>query len=159
MSDADRFWQRVAKGPPSRCWPWTGATTEKGYGRLKWNGRAVSAHRIAYELAVGEIPKGNSYHGVVVRHTCDNRLCCNPAHLQLGTQLENMGDAVTRGRTTTAFSLDKIAAICADPRSQRQVAADYGVSSSTISNVRSKGRRLGFPAPPGQETGSAKSRR
>lgn len=51
------------------------------------------AHRIAYVLYRGDIPKG-----LVVRHMCDVRDCVNPSHLELGTQIENIMDMVKRGR-------------------------------------------------------------
>src|SRR5690606_8891899 len=34
----------------------------------------------------------------LVRHTCDNRACCNPAHLLVGTARDNIHDAMDRGR-------------------------------------------------------------
>lgn len=52
-----------------------------------------TAHRTSYSAFVGEIPQN-----MLVLHRCDNRLCFNPAHLFLGTQLDNMRDMVGKGR-------------------------------------------------------------
>jgi len=98
---ADSFWLRVQKGPRDQCWPWTGAKGSNGYGRVKVRGRLMSPHRVAYELTHGPIPAGKGYHGTVVMHSCDRGDCCNPAHLSLGTQRENMRDCRDKGRLNT----------------------------------------------------------
>lgn len=79
----ERFWPRVNKTPT--CWIWTGPTW-RGYGRF-WveNGtRHARAHRYAYELLVGPIPKD-----LTVDHLCHNRRCVNPEHMELVTLAEN----------------------------------------------------------------------
>lgn len=55
--------------------------------------RLELAHRIAWELVNGPVPQG-----MCVRHTCDTPPCCNPEHLILGSQAENMKDKIGRGR-------------------------------------------------------------
>ena len=50
-----RFWSKVKKGPD--CWQWVGATAD-GYGKLRVEGKNVSAHRLAWEWGYGPIPKG-----------------------------------------------------------------------------------------------------
>jgi hypothetical protein len=87
---AERFWEKVAKG--EGCWEWQ-ATLKNGYGGVRINEQTVYAHRIAYELSNGPIPDG-----LFVMHSCDNRKCCNPAHLSLGTPLDNVRDMHHKGR-------------------------------------------------------------
>lgn len=86
-----RFWGRVTR--TAGCWEWQGARYPEGYGSLSVNGRRWQAHRLAYSLARGPIPPG-----MFVCHACDNPSCCNPAHLFLGTNQDNMADMVAKGR-------------------------------------------------------------
>lgn len=91
---AGRFWQRVdSSAGPGVCWPWTGSLHADGYGKLRWAGANVLAHRTAYALIHGEIPAG-----LCIRHRCDNPPCCNPDHLEIGTWADNVMDTVSRGR-------------------------------------------------------------
>lgn len=75
------------------CLEWTGARTPNGYGHLGYQGRDIGAHRLAWMLANGRDP-GEGH----VLHSCDNRPCINPAHLSLGTALQNARDKMMRGR-------------------------------------------------------------
>lgn len=68
--------------PLGECELWTGAVHDQGYGQ---HGRGILAHRTAYEKNVGPIPEGHEIH-----HTCEERLCVNPAHLQLVTRSEHL---------------------------------------------------------------------
>jgi hypothetical protein len=87
------FWSLVANGDPDECWEWLGKKTRDGYGSLKRNGVALSAHRVGYEISTGD-----SAIGFVIMHTCDNKACVNPRHLKKGTHKENMEDMVAKGR-------------------------------------------------------------
>lgn len=79
---------------PEVCWEWTGyASGRDGRGYLALDGKRRLAYHIVYELVNGDIPKGH-----VIRHKCDNPLCCNPTHLELGTQGDNEKDKYTRDR-------------------------------------------------------------
>lgn len=81
----DRFIDKVSPEPNSGCWLWTGSDTGPGYGQFWLNGKGVSAHRFAYELFVGKIPKG-----LVIDHLCRVGCCVNPVHLEPVTQAENV---------------------------------------------------------------------
>lgn len=91
LSEADlvRYWKKIAVGPPDRCWPWIAGRSSNGYGT--WSRRirpgkyaGLLPHRVMYAISRGSIPAG-----LTVDHTCRNRLCCNPAHLEAVTQAEN----------------------------------------------------------------------
>ncbi len=79
---------------PSGCMEWRGHKDPKGYGRFKSNSGEVLAHRLAYMMHFGPNIGDN-----FVLHRCDNRSCCNPHHLFLGTNQDNMDDMVRKGRS------------------------------------------------------------
>lgn len=96
QKDQDRFLKKVIKADdPSDCWLWMGARhgQGRGYGKFWLGHSTISAHKAAYLLFVGPVPKG-----MVVAHQCNNERCCNPAHLKIETQLENMKFMVACGR-------------------------------------------------------------
>lgn len=75
------------------CIGWTAAKNNKGYGRILVGKGAKLAHRVSWQLANGDIPKGK-----FVLHRCDNPICVNVKHLFLGTQKDNIEDMVRKGR-------------------------------------------------------------
>ena len=78
-----RFWAKVDK--TDACWLWTAHCNQGGYGRF-WTGTEWQvAHRFAYELLVGPIPKG-----LDLDHLCRVRHCVNPTHLEPVTRAENL---------------------------------------------------------------------
>ena len=87
------FWSKVDKRGPDDCWEWTGAISTSGYGHIGLDGKARRGHRVAWQLTNGGIPDG-----LCCCHHCDNRKCCNPNHLFLGTVADNNRDCEEKGR-------------------------------------------------------------
>ena len=83
---------------PDECWTWTGYKNEFGYGRAYWHGKTRFVHRIVYSLLVSEIPEG-----AVLDHLCNVRACCNPAHLRITTNRDN----ILRGTCPAAINARK----------------------------------------------------
>jgi hypothetical protein len=116
-------------GLPTDCWEWTGANVGVGYGWF----RDGYAHRRSYELFIGEIPDGR-----LIRHKCDNRLCANPDHLELGTKAENNKDCQERnpkasGKKLADEELPKIAERMKQGELLKDIAKDYGMNWKAIS--------------------------
>ena len=84
----NRFLSHVEK--TDTCWLWSPVRAD-GYGQLTVDSKTYPAHRLAYELWIGEIPRG-----LVIRHKCRNRHCVNPEHLETGTREDNEADKVDR---------------------------------------------------------------
>jgi hypothetical protein len=150
---AKSLWEKVKKGGNEECWPWLGFCNDQGYGRVWINGRGYYAHRVIYQLAnPGTIrrssPKNKNAYGFL-RHKCDNPVCCNPLHLEIGTHADNMRDKVERGRSKwfdssidsprAKLTAAQVLEIRGQPKESRlKLAAKYGVSIQTIKAVRSR---------------------
>lgn len=93
INNPSTFWERVARLDTNDCWIWIGCQRGNGYGQVHYSGRPIAAHRVAYELSFGKVPQG-----LVVMHSCDNRLCCNPNHLKAGTVQQNNADMFSKMR-------------------------------------------------------------
>lgn len=88
-----RFELRVQRAGALDCWLWDG-TPRGGYGCFYIGKRPFQAHRISWALANGRWPDDS----LLVMHSCDEGMCCNPAHLSLGTALQNVADCASKGR-------------------------------------------------------------
>jgi hypothetical protein len=96
-SDGERVFAKIDRRGPDECWLWRGRKTVCGYGEVRFGGKSQLAPRVVYSLAVGPIPDG-----LYVLHRCDNPPCCNPAHLFVGTQRDNVADMMAKGRGNTS---------------------------------------------------------
>jgi hypothetical protein len=148
----DRVLDRVVRIPFSGCWIFTGATNEFGYGIVGTGGRGAPndrAHRITYRHFCGDIPAG-----MFVCHTCDVPSCCNPDHLFLGTNQDNVNDMVKKKRNSppprnphvvgsthpfSKFTDDEVAfvRVChfLYGASIYRLAREFGVADSTMQRV------------------------
>lgn len=128
------FWAKVDKCGEDECWGWQKARHPKGYGQFSFNGTTNRAHRVAWILVYGPIPKG-----LYVCHRCDNPPCCNPKHLFLGTQKDNMEDCARKERKKQKLSQKDIVEIrrkyTVDKILQVQLAKQFGISNRTISQI------------------------
>lgn len=140
----ERFWKHVNKRGLDECWEWTGykPIPSQDYGAL--GTPRILAHRYSWMLANGkDIPEG-----LKVLHSCDNPACVNPAHLRLGTQLDNIHDRDARGRRKpkmgeenprAKLTWDKVRVARAKYIPRRgsiiSLAIECGISSSAMSCV------------------------
>ena len=145
----NRFWSRVAKTTPEECWLWLGCKAGGGYGTMKLHGKMTGTHRIAWIFTYGGIPPGK-----MVLHKCDNPPCCNPGHLFLGTNSDNMIDAITKGRMKpqiaffgesnfnsklTVKNVEAIKRMIHEGvKSLRSIGRQFGVSHFVIRQIRDK---------------------
>ena len=141
------FHTKVHAPTPLECWEWTGHKNAGGYGSvtaIPLGGTGMMlAHRAAWEHAFGSIPSGRC-----VLHMCDNPACCNPTHLQLGTQRDNIKDMDAKGRRRVGRGVNHTNAKLteADVKEMRKLRAQgwtyeklkshYGLASkNTVHNV------------------------
>lgn len=110
------------------CWVWQRSVSGEGYARITIGGKTVSAHRWYYEQRFGSIPEGYE-----LDHTCRNRACVNPDHLEPVTGVEN----IRRG-DRTHLTMDDARAIRAlrGKAFQRELAARFAVDQTTISRIQ-----------------------
>lgn len=125
------------------CWNWR-RYIHLGYGKTAYKGRMMQAHRFAWTVLRGPIPEG-----MQLNHTCHNRACVNPAHLYLGTQLENMEDMKRAGRSSmnrrrgerhvcAKLTEDQVRMILGSDETTASLARLHGVSESLVRAVRKR---------------------
>ena len=139
-----RFWGMVSVGGVDECWPWLARRDRDGYGRFKFMGKSLYAHRTAYQMLWGALAPG-----MFVCHRCDQPSCCNPSHLFAGTHVENMADMVVKGRACnrsgerntqaklTSADVLGIRRLLSQGKTHASVAKELGVCKSAISNIAS----------------------
>jgi len=153
----EAFWSKVDIRGPRDCWPYKPPSrTQGGYGASFYGAIHTTAHRIAYFLTNGPFPKQLN-----VVHRCDDRICCNPAHLFLGTALANSHDMIAKRRNkfpgppggerngNAKLTDEEIAMIryLGKTMTQRKLATKYCVSKSQIGNIL-RGESRSMPTVP-----------
>lgn len=131
-SDLARFWAGVDQRGHDECWPWKKAL-RAGYGTIKIGKRLESCHRIAFFITNGVWPQKP----MVVGHKCDNRICCNPSHLELITFSKNNSDAFARGMKQAKRGTDAVnAQLTAEQVIEaRRIAAERGIGFKRIATM------------------------
>lgn len=149
----ERFWEKIKFGEPDECWEWQrcrrGSNWYGCFLHLNKEGiyRNIGAHRYLYIQLFGSITNKK----LLVLHTCDNPICCNPNHLWLGTHRNNMDDKVLKDRqqkgsnvNTSKLTRDKVLLIrerLSVGDSQRKLAKFFGVKHTSIGQI---GRRTSW---------------
>lgn len=119
-------------GDVTRCWEWTASVPSNGRPQFQVDGRRILAYRLVYSLYTGE----ELDRSVVIRHKCDNPLCCNPHHLETGSHQDNMDDMKQRERHGLPHHVVRaVRRLRADGVPQKDVAKRFGVSRETISGI------------------------
>lgn len=149
---SERFWPKVDKNGPvpahdpdlGPCWIWTAAKNPAGYGHINVNGRNRTAHRVAWELLVGEIPPAMD-----LLHKCDVKACVRSSHHYLGTDSDNQRDMHARSTAPrnmpkgeqhpnsklTAEAVREIRARAQAGERQWEIAAAFGICQSHVSTL------------------------
>lgn len=122
------------------CVEFTGTKHNSGYGLIIIGGKQKRVHRVVYEAVYGPIADG-----LIVCHSCDNRACCNPEHLFLSDHSGNAADrnsknrqAIGDGHGRAKITDAQVAEIMRDRRKPHIVAAEYGISETYVSRIRSR---------------------
>lgn len=152
-----RFWKKVDKNGPvpshvqhlGPCWRWTGKLRKPqfgGYGVFVTSQRReVRAHRFSWQLHNVSEPGQR-----LVCHGCDNPACVNPTHLFLGTQLDNVRDAISKRRNSpppvrtgeannrAKLTADVVLAVrraYAAGETQQAIGDRFGMRQTEVSNI------------------------
>lgn len=138
----DRFESKFIPEPMSGCWLWDASQNRDGYGNFRFRDKILNAHRVAWYIYRGAIPRG-----VQVLHKCDIRSCVNPQHLYLGSQRDNVLDCENRKRArhpkgdqhkNAKISEKQAIYIFWDSRPQHEIARDYKISQPLVSSIKNQ---------------------
>ncbi len=137
---SERFENKYMPITGTGCWLWLATCTRLGYGQFRVKDKMAMAHRVSYEMYIGQIPVG-----MCVLHKCDVPSCVNPNHLYLGTHQDNSTDMVNKGRVArgskrpdsvlTELQVMEIKEMLAKGESQASIAKKYNVSPTLISHI------------------------
>lgn len=157
MEWGEKFWLFVGRGSGDACWEWQGKRFPNGYGCFLVSTVGKLAHRVSYEIHTGH-PPGD----LKVCHQCDNPSCVNPNHLFLGTTMENIHDAIQKGRkavlrgeksSVSKLTKEQVIEIRrlynVDGLPAPEISARFNISTQSISGIAyfKSWRHVGGPRP------------
>lgn len=124
----------------NECWEWIGARNNEGYGIFKYKNKNVRAHRFSYALFKDQVPED-----LLICHKCDNPSCCNPYHLELGTNhynqvdcfLKNRGGKRSKLNTSDVIQIKKLLRMEVKPST---IAFMYDITESEVSRIKNNKR-------------------
>lgn len=143
----EHFWSKVNISHPDECWEWQGTIATTGYGVLTIRQKETSqkqfrTHRLAYQF----------YHNVnpgkmCVCHSCDNKKCCNPSHLWLGTSADNNHDRKSKSGYNVGSQnylsvlneeqvFEIVQLLQESKLTTYEIAARYSVNRATVTSIR-----------------------
>jgi hypothetical protein len=139
-----RFWSKVLIQTEDECWPWIASKDSRGYGMFsmpRGSTKMIRANRFVLMTKEGfDIPLER-----VSRHLCNNTSCCNPKHIEGGTQNDNVEDyRIIGGHKTNAMKIAKIKSIDEVERMKvlrsqglqlSEIAAQFGIHPSHCSRL------------------------
>ena len=145
MNSIERFNEMVEVDHETGCWEWQGGKDKDGYGVFRGNTDDGVMYNRAHRFSIAYFKDEHPSEGENVMHTCDNPSCCNPNHLEIGTVADNQRDKIKKGRASFQIGKHKPAAkitedivikIRADNRLQKEIASEYGLKQTTISDIK-----------------------
>ncbi|MDE3023027.1 MAG: helix-turn-helix domain-containing protein [Pseudomonadota bacterium] len=163
----NRFWNKIDIRNKSECWIWKASKYDFGYGQIKAD--APFRHNLISHVVSLEIKLNRKLlPGMCCLHVCDNPSCCNPDHLYEGSVQQNSDDKMNRGRhkngptegedngnaVLSNQDIPVIVNLILTGHSNKEIAAMYNVTHSTISLIRNKKKwialldSIGFEAKP-----------
>lgn len=143
LEDCQRIMDKIEVGSTDDCWEWQGGKNGRGYGQVRIGGRKGNVYyvtRLLWRLVHGTDPINQ-----LICHTCDNPACCNPAHLFLGTDADNMADKVSKGRQArnkgvlhgcAKLTEEDVLKIYHASGTSASIAKDFGISDSHVRNIK-----------------------
>ena len=141
--DSARLWSKIDRKSDDQCWEWQAARFRTGYGHFSLGRKGYTAHRAVWIDIHGDPGSGD----LEVCHTCDNRACCNPQHLFLGTSKTNAIDKVLKNRAarfpgernqSARLKEAQVVDIRTTNDSHASTARKYGVSEAAVRAVRKR---------------------
>lgn len=142
-NNKEKFISKLIK-KDNGCWEFPTSKNSDGYATTCYEGKRISAHRLAYILFNDDYDEN-----LHVLHKCDNPSCCNPDHLFQGTHQDNMLDRNNKNRTKnralmgeenpssrfTEANITEIRSLYAGGETQREIGKKFNAHQSVISNI------------------------